>query len=227
MNPTDTLNLLIQSYNVGQSPTSYLSTECISSIVTCDSDDIRQWLAKALINHKSNSFAVPLLCQLAQDSQSYVRVEAVDTLGSFICQESFNALCLAVNDDDELVRTYAAFGIAAVGKEIAPTKALYLLNQVALLEESRRVLVDVYGGMHLLGQHDALQKLFELFQVDDYHVQCAVIHFLEDIINNDNRDEIAHFINSLNISSYVYAVIDAILQIKQKIGGTGDGLCEP
>lgn len=217
MNPTDVLDLLIHSYNAGQSPSSYLSTQVISSIITCDSDDIRQWLAKALINHNSNSFAVPLLCKLAQDSQSFVRIEAVDTLSSFICQESFNALCLAVNDNDELVRAYAAYGIAAVGKEIAPTNALYLLNQAASSEENCRVLVDIYGGMHLLGQEDALQKLFKLFQVDDYLVQCAVIHLFEDIVNNHNRDEIAHFINNLNISNYAYSVVDAILQLKQKI----------
>lgn len=222
MNPTDILDLLIQSYNAGQSPTFFLSTKLISSIVACDSDDIRQWLAKALINHNSNCFAVPLLCQLARDSQSFVRIEAVDTLGSFVCQESFNALCLAVNDDDELVRAYAAFGIAAVGKQIAPTKALCLLNQIALSEKSRRVLVDVYGGMYLLGQDDALQKLFELFQADDYLVQCAVVHFLEDIMNNDNRDEIEYFINNLNVFSYAYSVVDAILQIKQKIGSNTD-----
>lgn len=209
------LNTLIQSYQNGTSISSVFDDDALQNLVNDDSEDIRLWLAKALVNQSCIHSAVPLLCKLSRDESAYVRVEAVDSLCAFINRDSFDALCLAICDDDELVRTYAAFGIAAVGKSIDPQKARNLLLNIAAAEQSRRVLVDTYTGLYLLGDIDRLQQVFHLFFSDDYHIQCAVLHSLSEIINVDNSYEIKRFVDGLNASAYAYAVADAISQVKK------------
>ena len=114
------LDVLMKSYDEAKPLSESLNVEMIDSLSNNDSAEIRAWLARALVYHNSDAQTVALLCKLSQDAASSVRVEAVDSLSGFATQESFEMLCQASVDEDELVRAYAAFGIAYVGKKIYP-----------------------------------------------------------------------------------------------------------
>lgn len=233
MNEEKIVDMLIESYDIGRSLSSCLDVNFLNYLASCDLDDIRIWLAKALINDDSESVAVQLLCELSQDKEPLVRAEAVDSLRVFVCQESFHALRVAIRDSDELVRAYAVFGIAMVGETIDPVKTQNILQDLIATEDSFHVLIGAYEGLYLLGQKDYLAELFNLFKSDNYSVQCSVLHALEDILDCENRKQIQTFLTSLSLSEYPYAVSDTILQVKQRIEdsfqgqGQGDGLREP
>lgn len=208
------LGLLERCYDEGESPSTYLDTNLIHALVHDESVDIRLWLAKAMVNYNIDNDAVSMLSELSRDSEVCVRLEAVDSLSQFCCQESLDSLCCATNDDDELIRAYAAFGIARVGKYVSQQKALSVLLRIAETERNPRVFVDIYEGLYLLGDAEALYKLIQLFDSNDYHVQCAVIHALIEIINIENASLIKCFVSNLDTSKYVFAVTDAIGQLK-------------
>lgn len=211
------LDLLIQSWEDGESPSACVNSGILESLISNDSIDLRIWLARSLANHDAESSAVSLLHKLSQDSEACVRVEAVDSLCNFACSESFEILCGVSRDEDELVRAYSAFGIAITGKSVNPEKALRILLDFSEIEDSYRVLVDIYTGLYLLGKKETLAKIVSLFDSTDYHVQCAVLRALKEIINSENKDIIKRFINSLDTTNCPRAVTDAMQQLSESL----------
>ena len=170
-------------------------------LVPCTKRGIAQWCHVSIFwnnytnDHKVIDDAVKWLSQLAKDSDAHVRVEAVDSLRTFVCRQSFDALCQATVDSDALVRGYAAYGVAIIGKEISFDEAKIILLSMVACENNPRVLVDIYEGLYVLGETTALKDLFSLIHIDDYLVQCAVIHACEEIANDRNRQIILSFLS--------------------------------
>ena len=189
------LEQLYKCYDLGQSPSNYFDYGQINNLASSRNEDIRSSLAKALVNHKVIDDAVKWLSQLAKDSDALVRVEAVDSLRTFVCRQSFDALCQATVDSDALVRGYAAYGVAIIGKEISFDEAKIILLSMVACENNPRVLVDIYEGLYVLGETTALKDLFSLIHIDDYLVQCAVIHACEEIANDRNKQIILSFLS--------------------------------
>lgn len=211
------LDLLIRCYDEGVSPVGYISCACMWELAKHASEEVRIWLARALVNYEDADVAVSLLCHLSRDSDSLVRVEAVDSLSCFPSSCSFDALCDAFCDKEDLVRAYAALGVADVGKVVSPVEASKLLAQHARTEKSKRVLVDIYVGMYLLGKTDALNSVFELFNVPDYHVKCAVLNSLEEIVDENSLSIIRRFMQGIDRTILDKAVVDAILRAEARI----------
>lgn len=210
------LDVLIQSYNEARSLSESLSIEMINCLCDSDSVEIRASLARTLVYHNSDTQAIALLCKLSQDVAASVRVEAVDSLSNFINSESFDILCRASTDKDYLVRAYAAFGIAYVGKRINPEKALQMLRYMSLSEKCERVFVDIYEGLYILGRTEMLNELINLFYSSDYHVQCATLNALDELVYPQNVSTIYNFVRVLDSSIYVSAVACAIKKLNQR-----------
>lgn len=213
------LDVLIQSYADGTSLCATLDSGIIDSMCDSNSIDIRIWLARALAYHSSETQAIALLRKLSKDAASCVRVEAVDSLSGFVNQESFDILCNASRDEDELVRAYSAFGIALLGSVISPEKALKTLLKMIQNESNNRTLVNIYEGLYILGQKEKLGELICLFDSPDYRIQCAVLHALEELLCAENIDAIRQFINGLDKTAYVHAVVDTLKQLDSKCLG--------
>ena len=210
------LQVLIKSYDEAKSLNELLSVEVIDSLSNSNSTEIRCWLACSLAYHNSDTQAVALLRKLSQDTDSSVRVEAVDSLSGFATQESFDMLCQASVDEDELVRAYAAFGIAYVGKKISPERALQTLLDMVQIENSKRVFVDIYEGLYILGRNEMLEELIKLYNSSDYHVQCATLNVLDELIHPQNVSTIYQFVSMLDASTCVPAVACAIERLSQR-----------
>ena len=204
------LDRLRDSYDDENSLSDYFDFDEISSLCDSESIDIRIWLAKALLHHQPDTQALVLLRKLYQDIASCVRVEAIDSLSAFETQDSFEILCAAASDPDELVRAYSAFGIALVGRRISPIIAHQILLRMAETESSRRTLVNIYEGLYILGQKEMLDRIIELFDSSDYRIQCAVLHALEELLCTENKNAIKQFVDGLNLSTYTCAVADTI-----------------
>lgn len=211
------LDSLIRCYDEGVSPGGYISYNCMWELAKHSSDEVRIWLARALVNYEDAGVAVPLLCHLSRDPDPLVRVEAVDSMSCFPCRCSFDALCDAFCDEEDLVRAYAALGVADVGNVVSPVDASELLAQYARTEKSKRVLVDIYVGMYLLGKTEALNNVFELFDVPDYHVKCAVLNSLEEIVDENSLSIIRRFMQSIDKTILDKAVVDSILRVEARI----------
>lgn len=213
------LDRLRDSYDEENSLSDYFDFEELDCL--CDSDliDIRIWLAKALSYHQPDIQAIVLLRKLYQDTASCVRVEAIDSLSAFETQDSFEILCSAASDPDELVRAYSAFGIALVGRRISPVIAHQILLRMAETESSIRTLVNIFEGLYILGQKEMLDRIIGLFDSSDYRIQCAVLHALEELLCTENKSAIKQFVDGLNLSTYTCAVADTIERLASECLG--------
>lgn len=218
---THILDILMKSYDEATPLSESLNVEMINSLSNSDSSEIRAWLARALVYHNSDSQAVALLCKLSQDIASSVRVEAIDSLSGFTTQESFDTLCQASEDEDELVRAYAAFGIAYIGRKLHPDRALQTLLDMSQNEKSERVFVDIYEGLYILGKNEMLEKLMSLYNSSDYRVQCATLNVLEELVYPQNVRTIYNFVSTLDASTCVPAVASAIRRLYQRCQDIG------
>lgn len=219
-NETAVIDAIIGFYNADQSLLSYWNAEILQQLTNSDSEEIRLWLAKALVNDSPSAFSEQLLCKLSQDYDSLVRTEAIDSLSAYVSQKSFEVLCSAINDCDELVRSYAAMGVAIVGREIAHSAASAVIQKLILSEHSDHVLVSAYEGLYLLGEKDKLMNIFCLFRSDDYYIQCAVLNALEDILNYGYDEHVRKFILGLNPHNYPCAVSEIINHIIDRLNST-------
>lgn len=213
MNHNEVIDVLMQAYSDNQSLHNHFSNSELQGLSEHDSEDIRIWLAKALVNHDGDD-DVKFLVSLSRDKDPLVRLEVADSLSTYVNRDSFSTLLALMNDSDDLVRAYAAFGVALVGRTIAQQTAQQTLLNVASVETNKRVLVDVYEGLYLLGLEAYLQKLFGLFESKDYHTQIAVLHALEEIANDENNQAIAQFVWNLETTNRVRSVAEAIKQVR-------------
>jgi HEAT repeat protein len=211
------LELLIRCFDEEVSPASYFSLECMGELARSGSEEIRIWLARALVNHEVSEDVVTMLYYLSQDLDPLVRCEAVDSLSAFPCHSSFNALCEALQDDDEMVRAYAAFGLAFVGKTYDPTKALRILTDAVEQEKSKYVLVDIFAGMYMLGRKEMLVNVIEAFGDPDYHIKCSVLRSLEETANGDDLPVIRRFIQGLDKECLPPAVVGPLLEVEKRL----------
>lgn len=212
---SDALEFLITTFTKCESVTRQIHSEEICALVHSTLPEIREWTAKALVNDTSSDVALSALCELAADGNPDVRVEAVDTLSAFVCHDSFSALCNAIDDEDELVRAYASYGIGFVGNVIAHQEAVNILKNAEKFEKCKRVLVGIFEGLYILGYDECLDKLFDLFGTNDSQIQSAVLHALRELMAEDNCEVIMRFIANLKKHQYPRSVSDLISKIQR------------
>jgi len=182
-------------------------------IIRTATSETRCWIAKALSRDIENNSACAILCLLAGDPDSLVRVEAVDSLSGYINHDAYSGLLKASSDSDELVRAYSAYGIACVGGELDVHDAQLVLNQMLSHETSDRARVGILEALCILGNDSCLYDLLHFFESDDYWVRCAVIHALCEVANRSNCSVLASFVRGLDLSYEPSAVTSALEQL--------------
>ena len=212
--------LLIHDFEHCVAPSSHLSQTEMERCVQHSNDEIRAWTAKALVNDISKEETVDYLCRLAVDNNPSVRVEAVDSLSEFTHLQSYHALKHAVSDSDYLVRAYAAFGVAYVGKSLLPSDAEMTLLQLKTTETDDFVRVSILEGLYILGDSASLEDLFGMFKSSDYHTQCSILHALEEIWDESNRLRILSFVDTLTVAEYPPAVSGSLKELQKTLNYT-------
>lgn len=90
----------------------------ILQLVHHEDEFVRAEFAKALVNDAPDQVAMRLLLDLWADREWCVRIEAIDSLSEFPYKESFYALKSGCDDEDELIRAYAVYGLCIVAKKL-------------------------------------------------------------------------------------------------------------
>lgn len=202
----------------GKTLSEMLSDESIENLARNKSTDVRIEAARALADNAFNRVTVDTLCRLAKDEDPLVRLEAVDSLAVFSCRESFEMMQSALLDPDWLVRAYAAYGVAVIGKSIKPDHAKKILLHAEAKEAEPRTRAGIYEGLYILGQENALEKLMGLFSLDDYRLQCAVLNALDEVLNDQNQSTILEFLGSISLSAHSAAVLDTLDRVQKRCG---------
>ena len=211
-----TIKMLIDCYENEISLISICNQEELIKLVNSHDIEVRAWIAKAFAIDSENDIAFSYLQQLAGDPDASVRVEAIDSLSEFICTESFNVLTSALYDPDYLVRSYAAFGVAYVGRIISPSAATKLLAMSKDTENNPYVLVSIYEGLYILGDISCLKKLIGLFYSNNYQIQCSVLNALKEILNRDNVMQINCFLQTITYRQLPKSVISSIEELDKQ-----------
>lgn len=213
-----TVEKLEYCFDNGYPLTTVFSKDQLQAITTSESDELRIWAAKALVYENDTDLALSMLSALAIDPDELVRTEAVDSLSAFSSEKSYCAVQAALSDSSALVRAYAAFGTAIIGKTVSPANALESLIDRKAKETSVYVLVSIYEGMYILGEKSCLAQLLELFQENDPYTQRAVLVALGDILDSFNRKTIQAFISSINIKEYPVLVAEEYQKLQDRDG---------
>lgn len=204
------LDTLIRAYDT-QTPLHHLMHDTvIESLLMHHDPQLRSWLAKALVFDSGYPAAAQWLCLLARDGNADVRVEAVDSLSEFPCPRTHEVLRAALTDPDLHVRAYAAFGLAWTKADHAAA----LLSAALDRETENAVRVSILEGLYLLGRRDCLAALMTLFTEDDYHIQCSILHALEEIRNPENDAVIRDFLAALRPEDYPRAVASILEEMR-------------
>lgn len=197
-------SFLLECFKKGISPLRYFSIEYLGDLIQSDSEELRSTLAKSLCY--GDTRAVPLLVGLSRDEEELVRLEAIDSLINYPCEESYLTFCNGTNDESDLVRAYSFWGLSVASGEKYIHDARMRLRTAAIAEHDPRMLVDIYAGLYILGDKERLDDLMELFDEGNYLVKCAVIHTLEEIATEDNIDRLMLFLESKQFGDNGYAV---------------------
>lgn len=203
-------NILMSIYEKGMALSSIYSPYMMWKLAKHKDVLIRSDLAKALVYDTESEVALDILCKLSRDKESLVRVEAVASLSEYCCVKSYKVLKNALYDSDYLVRKYALFGIAYIGKKLNPEETIELLQEYDKKEVNLHCKVSIYEGLYMLGQQVYLDKLMNLFWNDDYQIQCSVANSLSEVIEQKNVPVIRKFLHTLKIEEYSVAVKSSI-----------------
>lgn len=202
-----------KTYLSGMSLFSVSSREEIWRMSQAKNSEIRCWVAKALSVDAEKTDVCEVLCFLSKDSDTLVRIEAIDSLSNSISYKAYQCLLSAASDSDELVRAYAAYGLACVGQYVEHSDAQHFLLEMLEREKSTRTRVGIMEALYLLGDDKYLPELLQIFESDDYLVRCSVIQALCEIANHTNYTMLESFVANIHFEAEIPAVMSAITQL--------------
>lgn len=124
---------------------------------------------------------------LEKDSEWLVRVSAIEALTHLFNDNDLsiiNVLNKALKDSNEVVRSYAAWGIGVLGRE----EQLKNLEECFALETFLETKVDILAAMYRLGKQEALEKLLEILKNADESIVRLITNIIEELNKEDNSN---------------------------------------
>lgn len=201
------------------------SEEAIDRIIEFINDKdlgVRLSAVEALSHFSKSTKVKHMLLNLASDTNSEIRYNAVESLINFPEQEVFSSLTKRLTDNNELVRivtvevlgeNYLELAIphlipllsdkaSLVRSYVAETlgksgdKRLIPLFKKALQQEKRNIArLGFYIGLYLLGESSCLKSILSLLKTRSYRVRCAVANSLESLSTKENYNLIMEHLN--------------------------------
>lgn len=174
--------------------------------------EIRSYLAQVLCFYKTKANK-DILLRFLYDKDELVRVEAADSLCVYFEYDVYESLLSKACDDvSGLVRAYAIMSLIEIGIEIGVDNSslkefLYLRLKN---ERSLRCKLDIYYMLYILGEFEALDKLFRYYDYKDYRLRCALTSHLKSIANKENYKIIKKVSTEALSIEKAYSVQDSI-----------------
>lgn len=207
------LTLLMDCHDQERALSTILNNDQMKSLINHEDAEIRSWVAKALVHDGDSPCTEEYLLCLLKDPEEDVRLEALDSLSIFPSDRVFTEFCRALSEKDPLLRSYAAYGVGAVGCAIDPTEAKKQLAAALEKEENDFARLGFYEGLYRLGEQEALLRIFALFDNDDYHIQCAVLNVLGEILDESNYEPISNFVSTIEKREYPKSVFESLRKL--------------
>jgi HEAT repeat protein len=124
--------------------------------------------------HEDEGIAARWLYPLLEDPFPLVRVEALEALVRIGDRQALNLITKRLDDNDGLVRSYAAWSIAQLGG----TRYVSKIIQRASTENDDIAKVGMVDALFTLGDKTQFPRLLEFLFSDDYLVRCAAANAL-------------------------------------------------
>lgn len=184
-----------------------------------DIDDcIRLEVAKILVNF-TELRGENILVRLINDRDSLVRVEACDSLRYSKSESTFDLLIKVVKKDkNSMVRGYAISSLGYLADTLnLQDYAIKFLEKHLKNEKAVFGKINSYTTLYLLGKGEYLGFLILELNARIYQNRCAVVHCLEEILNENNSLLIKKALNDRKKIEKTYAVISSIDSLLKKI----------
>jgi HEAT repeat protein len=198
----DIINWLLDLYNLAPSELDENQVRMLNEYSQFKQIIVRCSVAEVLSEYKERKY-VGLLIWLANDSNSLVRICAVDSLREYLFNEVYIKLKdMCENDLNRLTRAHSTYSLCRVGIGIGISKdeMLNFFKQRLTIEKNEYCKLYLYASLYLLGQNDKINDVLKVFKSKNYRVRCSVINLLYDLLNEKNSDLIKTFIND-NVSN--------------------------
>lgn len=132
--------------------------------------------------------AIPAIQKLLQqDSEWLVRVSAIEALIQLFNDNDLSTIDVlnkALKDSNEVVRSYAAWGIGVLGRE----EQLKNLEECFALETFLETKIDILAAMYRLGKQEALEKILEILKNADESTVRLITNIIEELNEGNNSN---------------------------------------
>lgn len=159
-----------------------------------DKDDfIREKTAQLLVcleNHASKK----LLLKLANDRNAWVRLDAYDSLAGFPFPEVAAFLQRAMfREKHSLACSYAIMAWAEVTQKLYDDhrddlRFILRFKKEPKIRKSEHCLLACFYAEYLFGEKKSLKNILRFFSSEDYQVRYSVLHTLQQITDDTNRE---------------------------------------
>ena len=181
--------------------------------------EIRSIIPPILVKFVSDE-SKDILLTLARDIDPLVRTEAYDSLSVFLYYSVEIFLFQAIyNEPDELARSYAILSWADVVlglKHVTAENIFYLQNRRDL-DKSDDCKLSYCYGLYLFGQKNMLTEILCFLNKEDYHLRCAALNLLSELVNQENKELIRDAVMNLLTTENAVAVKDRAIRFLQDI----------
>jgi HEAT repeat protein len=127
--------------------------------------------------HEEESIGASWLYPLLNDPVDLVRIEALESLARIGDKGSLSLIVERLEDDDAMVRAYAARSIALLGGR----KYVAKIESASKSEQDDNAKAGFAESLFRLGDGDQLQVLLKLLSSPEYLARCASANALSDL----------------------------------------------
>ena len=191
----------------------------IKQYVSDDDEFVRSRCAALLVNY-SNNESMDLLLTLMKDEDSFVRTEAYDSLAIFNNKTVEQSLHEAIKTEtDDLARGYAilSWGDVISGLHCNTKKNINFIKQQKAEEKVSSCILHCCYALYINGQKEFFPEIISFLEDDDYHVRCATLSTLNEIIDINNQEQIKKSVIKMLETEQSIAVRDRAIKLLNSI----------
>ena len=156
------------------------------------------------------------MLNLALDKEALVRCEAYDSLSEFIFKDVEEFLKKSIiREKDELACSYAIMSWSEVIVNMYSEFSDYILfidnvKEIDMVKNNENCMLNCAYARYLFNGESELNEILKFIKSEDYHIRCATINTLYDVIDDNNKKEILRVLKKVLETEKVVAVKESL-----------------
>lgn len=174
----------------------------------------------ALLSNFNSSDSMSLLLKLINDADSLVRTEAYDSLSNYVNDLVEQSLRNAIQTEvDDMARAYAiiSWGEVASSLKYNTAENINFVKHQKLVEKVDICSLNYCYVQYIFGERVVLEEILSYLKNTDYHIRCAAISILYEIMDMSNNVLIKEAIIKLLDTEESEAVKDRAISLLNNI----------